>query len=118
MWMTTFRWLALVALAVSVPLSANAAGKGDFLVYIGTYTRQASKGIYCWRLETATGKLTPLGLAAETVNPSFLAAHPTGKYLYAVSEVDNVNGQKGGAVAAFSMDRKSGKLTFLNRVSS
>ena len=29
-----------------------------------------------------------------------------------------MDGQKGGAVAAFAMDRKTGKLTFLNRVSS
>ena len=97
---------------------AAAAGKGDFLVYVGTYTQQSSKGIYCWRLETASGKLTPLGLAAETVNPSFLAAHPNRRFLYAVSEVANVDGQKGGAVAAFAIDRKTGKLTFLNRVSS
>lgn len=104
-------------ICAALPVTAAAAGKA-FLVYIGTYTKDASKGIYCWRLETGSGKLTPLGLAGEAVNPSFLAIHPNQRFLYAVNEVSNVDGQKGGAVTAFAMDRKTGKLTMLNRVSS
>ena len=117
--MQTFRFLSAVALLMVAVWGASAAAakKGDCLVYIGTYTRQDSKGIYCWRMDAA-GKLTPLGLAGETVNPSFLAIHPNRRFLYAVSEVANVGSEKGGAVSAFAMDRKTGKLTFLNRVSS
>jgi 6-phosphogluconolactonase len=108
---------AVLAIAGSC-LPTLFAAQRDYLVYVGTYTRQSSKGIYCWRLQTASGKLTPLGLAAETVNPSFVAVHPSLKYLYAVSEVSGSGGEKGGAVAAFAMDRKTGKLTLLNRVST
>ncbi|HUS04716.1 MAG TPA: lactonase family protein [Bryobacteraceae bacterium] len=90
----------------------------DMLVYVGTYTKTASKGIYAYRLKGATGELTPLGLVAETVNPSFVALHPNGRYLYAVSETTGADGQKSGSVSAFSIDRKTAVLKFLNKVSS
>jgi 6-phosphogluconolactonase len=57
-------------------------------------------------------------LAAETVNPSFLAIHPNRRFLYAVGEVMEFQGQKSGAVSAFSIDPATGKLTFLNKMSS
>lgn len=106
---------ALFALA-SQPVAA--AAKGDFIVYVGTYTGKGSQGIYGWRLDAASGKLAPLGVMAETVNPSFLAVHPNKRFLYAVSEISGSAGRRGGAVSAFSIDRRSGKLTFLNQVGS
>jgi 6-phosphogluconolactonase len=90
------------------------------IMYVGTYTRAPSKGIYAYRL-TANGDFTPLGtagLAAETENPSFLAVHPNGRFLYAVNEVSKFEGRDGGSVSAFSIDRATGALTVLNRVSS
>jgi 6-phosphogluconolactonase len=105
----------LLALA-AVP--AAAAGKSEFFVYIGTYTGKGSQGIYGWRLDAGSGSLAPLGLVAETVNPSFLAIHPNRRFLYAVSEIAGAKGQRGGAVSAFAIDRQSGKLTFMNQVSS
>lgn len=84
-------------------------------VYIGTYTRGDSKGIYLLDLDLKTGKLTSRGLAAETVNPSFLALHPGGDYLYAVNEVSQFDGKKSGGVTAFRIDKESGKLELLNQ---
>ena len=107
--------LALLAYALPV---AQAASKDDYIMYVGTYTREDSKGIYAWRFNAKEGSLKPLGLVAETVNPSFLAIHPNNRYLYAVSEVANTNGQRGGTVSAFGMDTATGKLTLLNTVSS
>jgi 6-phosphogluconolactonase len=98
-------------LALLCVASANAA---DYLMFTGTYTRGASKGIYAHRFQTTTGKLTPLGLAAESSNPSFLVADPTNRFVYSVNE----GGRGNGAVSAFSIDRQNGKLTFLNKVSS
>src|ERR1700732_3509215 len=90
-----------------------------YLVYVGTYTnKSASKGIYVYSFDPGTGKLTSLGVAAESEDPSFLALHPSGKYLYAVNEGDHFGGQKTGAVSAFSIDRKSGKLALLNQVAT
>src|SRR5688572_28659629 len=53
------------------------------LVYVGTYTGAKSKGIHAFRFNQATGALAPVGLVAETPSPSWLALHPSGKFLYA-----------------------------------
>jgi 6-phosphogluconolactonase len=93
--------------------------KSHYIVYVGTYTtKQASKGIYAFDFDAASGQLKELGLAAESVDPSFLAIHPNGKYLYAVNETSEFAGQKGGAVSAFAIDRSTSKLKLLNQVAS
>ena len=102
----------LVAAAMTLALSSVAAS-AEYFVYTGTYTRGPSKGIYLFRFQTTTGKLTPVGLAAETVSPSFLAIHPNHRFLYAVNEGDGA-----GSVSAFSIDPKSGNLTLLNQAPS
>jgi 6-phosphogluconolactonase len=85
----------------------------EFLVYAGTYTTSGSQGIYAYRFETRSGKLTPLGLAAATSNPSFLVEHPNHRFLYAVNEGGRVN-----TVSAFAIDPATGKLTLRNAVSA
>src|SRR6266436_2738311 len=115
--------LLLIA-ASSWFLSASAAPQKripnkPYLVYVGTYTNKtASKGIYVYNFDPGTGKLTPLGVAAESEDPSFLAVNPSGKYLYAVNEMDHFGTQKSGAASAFSIDQKTGKLTLLNQVAT
>lgn len=102
-----------VPLLVFAPLTHAA----EHLAFSGTYTsRSASKGIYAFRFNTASGKLTPVGLAAETENPSFLTIHQNGRFLYAVNEIGKYQGQDTGTVTAFSIDRAAGKLTELNKV--
>jgi 6-phosphogluconolactonase len=112
---------ALLASMLLLPClegAKKASANGDYFVYIGTYTRESSKGIYAYRFHPADGKLTSIGLAAETTNPSFLAIHPNGRFVYSVSEVDTRNGEPAGAVSAFRIEPESGKLTLLNTVSS
>ena len=53
-------------------------------------------------------------MAGETISPGFLAVHPNGRFLYAVNEVGEVDGKKGGAVRAFALDSVTGKLTLMN----
>jgi 6-phosphogluconolactonase len=101
------------------PKSPEAASGSQYLLYVGTYTtKQTSKGIYAFRLDASTGKLTPTGLAAESADPSFVVVHPNGKYLYAVNELPNFNGFKAGAVSSFAIDSKTGTLKPLNQVST
>jgi 6-phosphogluconolactonase len=88
------------------------------MVYVGTYTGSKSKGIYLFHLDMATGKLTPAGIAAECANPSFLALHPNGRFLYAVNEVSDFDTANSGAATAFAIDRETGKLTLLNQQSA
>lgn len=95
----------------------KAAAKGQYIAYVGTYTSKTnSKGIYAYRFDSEKGQLTSIGVAAETTDPSFLAVHPNGKYLYAVNEIGNFNGGTSGAVSAFAIDSKTGALKFLNQV--
>jgi 6-phosphogluconolactonase len=88
--------------------AAGLAAEKEDLVYIGTYTRGGSKGIYAYRFAPASGKLTEVGVAAEVQNPSFLYVTPNGKHLYSVGE------ESKGMVTAYEVDRASGKLKLLN----
>ncbi len=94
------------------------AKSSQYILYVGTYTEDGSrsKGIYAYRYDAGTGQTTPLGLAAETTNPSWVALHPKGRFLYAVNELPNYKGPNSGGVSAFSIDHATGKLTFLNEV--
>jgi len=90
------------------------AANRKYLVFVGTYTNKTeSKGIYAYEFDADTGKLTPKGVAAETPDPSWVAVHPSGKYLYAANEAG-----KASAVSAFAVDANSGKLTLLNQIPS
>jgi 6-phosphogluconolactonase len=106
----------IAALMLSFAVAAAAAPQ--YLVYVGTYSGPKSQGIYAYRFDAASGKLDPLGLAAETPNPSFLAIHPNRRYLYAVNELSNFHGEHSGGVTSFAIDAKTGKLTQINQVSS
>jgi 6-phosphogluconolactonase len=123
---TSTRWsgLLFLSLLATVPAAPGpqtakeASSNSDLIAFIGTYTGQDSKGIYAYRFHPATGRLTPIGLVAETENPSFLALHPNHRFLYAVNEISNFEGQRAGSVSAFSIDGKTGVLTLLNKVST
>ena len=124
--MKTIPCFAMILAALSAPflitlydgVAEGAATKGKYLVYIGTYTEKGSKGIYAYRFDPATDQLTSLGLAAETVDPSFLAVDPSRRFLYAVNEISQYEGRSSGGVSAFTIDHGTGKLTFLNEVPS
>jgi 6-phosphogluconolactonase len=115
-----FRLANLLLAAVALSGVAHAAGPGQqkYLVYVGTYTDHGSKGIYAYRFDSSSGKMTSLGLAVETAEPSFLAVDSSGRVLYAVNETETFNGQPTGAVSAFAIQPDTGKLSLLNQVSS
>lgn len=113
--------IALFFLAVFSAVAVPATEGGTYLLYVGTYTNDEghetkSKGVYAYSYDASTGQITSLGLAAETTNPSWVTLHPIGRFLYAVNEVGNYKGPNSGGVSAFSVDRATGKLTFLNEV--
>ena len=95
-------------------------------VFVGTYTepilfgtgqilRGKGKGIHVYRFDTNSGALEPYGVAEGVRNPSYLAFHPSRRFLYAVNEYKEFEGRPSGAVSAFALDPDSGKLTFLNQ---
>jgi len=82
-------------------------------VYVGTYTEPdrggRGQGIHCYRMDDATGDLTPIQVLGGVANPHFLALHPSRRFLY------STNGGDASAVSAFAIDAATGQLTALNR---
>jgi 6-phosphogluconolactonase len=87
----------------------------QYYLFVGTYTEgpsaEGSKGIYVYTFDAATGDVKPVS-TATTTNPSYLAVTQDGKYLYAVGET---HGATPGSVSAFSFDKKTGQLTFIDK---
>ena len=83
-------------------MTSERAAAGTMWLYVGTYThgKTPSEGIYLLELDLASGRLTAKGAVAKLADPSFLAIHPSRKFLYAVNELDHFNGRKGGGVSA------------------
>ncbi len=123
-----------VLLAFSAVLSLSSAWSvpapsGEYFVYFGTYTGftymseglpaggSQSKGIYVSRFQPATGKVSKPELAAEIVNPAFLAVHPNRRLLYVATEDPLSRGPNfdhESYVSAFAIDPSTGKLHLLN----
>lgn len=89
-------------------------------LYVGTYGQQAAhgpggtaSGIHVLRIDLATGQLRPAGWVA-TPQAGWLARHPSGRFLYTVNEVTELDGRPGGGVSAFAVDRATGALRPLN----
>jgi 6-phosphogluconolactonase len=85
-------------------------------MYVGTYSAKDAPGIFVYRVE-ADGTLTKLHEVAGLANPTFLAIHPSKRYLYAVNEVGDFGGKPAGAVSAFSI-QPDGSLQPINQQSS
>ncbi len=122
-------WLLLAAWTCCGVVSMDAAARAadpsttkaeprQWLVYVGTYTKKDAPGIFGFSLDTQTGELTPLGEFDAGANPTFLAVHPSGNYLYAVNETGNARQNVAGQVSAFAVNRQSGQLTPLNNASA
>ena len=84
-------------------------------VFVGTSTATGSKGIYRFTFDPETGAAGPVELAAESANPTWLALHPNGRYLYSVNAIQEFRGERGGSISAFALDPKTGALTLLNQ---
>lgn len=111
--------LVLIAVFFEARRVMKSAENEQLLAYVGTYTtQQSARGIYAYRLDLATGTLASAGLAAESTDPSYVAIHGSGKYLYAVNEVGNFEGKKSGALSAFAREPNSGLLKLLNQVAT
>jgi 6-phosphogluconolactonase len=101
-------------------MSIITSSASPLLVFFGTYTKGTSKGLYVARFDTATGRLGEPTLAAEAVNPSFLALSPDRRFLYAVSESAGMtfNDKPSGTVLAYAIQPDTGALTLINSAAS
>jgi 6-phosphogluconolactonase len=127
-----------VALAGATPLLAgllranSGEASGPLLAYVGTFSSPLrdvlptqvdlppgnGRGIHLFRVDRATGALTPAGVHELGTSPSCLAVNAAGTRLYSANETDRVGEGKEGTVSAFAIDRADGRLTLLNTVRS
>ncbi|WP_153099077.1 lactonase family protein [Paraburkholderia hayleyella] len=102
--------------------SPDAAGRAlpvasPRFAYVGTYTNNVpgsitSQGIYVFALKNDTWTQVQ---AVASENPSFLALHPSQRFLYAINEIDRYEGLPTGSAEAYAIDPNDGHLTLLNR---
>lgn len=80
----------------------------DQLVFIGTYTRSTSRGIYTVRFDPEKGTFRAPALAAEVKDPTFVTLSADRRHLYSVSATT-------ASIHAFAADPATGELTALNQ---
>ncbi len=108
---------ALAALcAVIKPALGDGSGH-SVLAYVASDGDENERGIYLYDVNSTTGAMTRVKLAAELDHASWLAIDPSGRFLYAAKEVGDPGG-KHGAVVAYAVNRANGDLRPLNTVSS
>jgi 6-phosphogluconolactonase len=120
-----FLWPAFAALATlgaTVAGPQTAAAEDADYAYIGTYTRDApggageaqSEGIYVAKVDPESGELALQQIVASD-NPSFLALSPDQRFLFAINEVKDFEGEDAGSVEAYRIDEGSGEIALINR---
>ena len=81
------------------------------LLFTGSYAAADQPGIRAFSFDEANGELHPLGAYSGLNNPSFVLAHPNGRWLYAVSEAsEQPDGTSGGGVWALQIETDSSGL--------
>lgn len=85
---------------------------------MGTFSVRGSQGIYAYTFDRAKQRLTPLQTVPSLESPTFLAIHPTKKYLYSVNRGKANIADQGGSVSAYGIDGATGRLSGLNHKSS
>ena len=92
-------------------------------VYVGNHTRVEpfprgqAEGVNVYRLDPSNGALSPVQTVGGVLNPTWVALSPSGRNLYAISAVPEIDGKPTGGLSAYSIDPTGGRLTFLNRES-
>ncbi len=88
------------------------------LVFVSGYAPADQPGIHaCW-FDTAAGALTPYATVAGILNPSYLALHPNGRWLYAVSEASLGNDAAHGGACFVRFQKEPFAAELVNQQST
>lgn len=111
--------LLCVGLTLTAMMGCKSSKKPDsqYYLYVGTYMRDSSRGIYEYKFNSSDGSITQVGATEGVTDPSYLAISPDHKYLYAVNEY-RYSDHSGGDLSAFSINQDDGSLTHLNTKST
>jgi 6-phosphogluconolactonase len=106
-----FLMTASAATLVSASTTFGAATQNRVFVATGT-----PDGILSFDWNSATGELTPAGVAATVANVDWICFSPGREFLFAACEVESFNGKPTGEVASFRVS--NGTLTPLSAQNS
>jgi len=101
------------AASPSFAAAAAAPAQGAQRVFVGSGTPD---GILAFDWDSATGELTPAGVAAKISTVDWITFSPNREFLYAAAEVDSFNGKPTGEVASFTVS--GGKIAPLSAQNS
>ncbi|MDA0835558.1 MAG: lactonase family protein [Planctomycetota bacterium] len=87
-------------------------------IYVATYSAVEGEGIFRGEFDTSTGDILNLKPTGGITSPAAIVPHPSGKYFYATSSMDDDRGQSTGAVVAFAVDETTGEFTMIDRQST
>lgn len=97
-------------------IASHAQGKE--IMYVGTYSVRGSEGVYVYEFDRSKRTLTHIQTVRTLESPTFLAIHPSGKFLYTVNRGPIEGKNKYGSLSAYAIDNNTGKLSLLNHRSS
>jgi len=108
-------FLTVAACVASAQTPTTAATPADYWVYLSSSAKDKPTGIYLYKMNLATGALTPKGVAIEAPDPNFLALSADNRFMYASTNTTNATThQSTGFATAFSIDAATGKLKLIN----
>jgi 6-phosphogluconolactonase (cycloisomerase 2 family) len=115
----------LAAAAATLPAAAAMPAARRF-AYVGTYSspqgpegaQGRGRGICLFEMNPADGTLVEREVFENGANPAWLAFNPARTRLYSANEITDYQATASGSVSAYAIDRRSGRLTLLNTVSS
>lgn len=99
---------------------------GDFFTFVGTFTSEfktisgspmgePATGISIFRLDGATGSMSPIDVLGGLISPSFLVANPRLPVLYAVERQWSANDLHCGALTTMRVEPASGRIAIVRR---
>jgi len=98
-------------------MTLDAAPADPPLVFISAFAAGETGAIHVLQWDGANGSLKPLHRATGVAHPFFIALSPDRRFLYSI-HARNFGGEEHEQVAAYKIERTSGRLTLLNRQSS
>src|SRR4051812_1876890 len=87
-------------------------------LYAGSYAAADQPGIYSFAFDAASGELIQRAAFAGIANPSFIAVHPNGRWLFAVSETSEPQDGAPGAVWALRLSPEHTGFESINQTPS
>ena len=87
------------------------------LLFAGCYTHESPVGIRVFDASDPDGAIVELNAFTGVEHASFLAVHPSGRVLYAVSETCEFDGAPGGGIVALAIE-DDGSLRLIDKASS